>query len=161
MKNNSKKFKFGKKGVLILIFILIIIVLMLCLKSRKNDSISNLVLRCYSEEESNEYIKMSKVVSVYEKDNDILYNDEIEVIKLTNNIERNELIDAYFKLKIYGDFQEYARFEENGNKIKIILDVNLSVLDETRLESLFKTTEISVDQIKSFNEEGGLTCEKY
>ena len=154
MKKSSKKS--NKK--IIIIFIVVISILGIALLMTNNQNRKDLKLSCVLKEAKNsEYLKASRSVKVYQQKDNTIYYDKLEIEFLTEDEEKNNTAKFLLKAKYRADFIKY---EEEKNKLNIVMDVNLSKLTKEKI-SLIGLSDASIEGIQQSLEEAGMICENH
>ena len=148
-------------GIIVCIIMIASIILFLFIFNNNNQQ---LVLKCVSERSKNQYFLLDRFVNVYIKGKEILYNDNVNIEKLTDDEKINEAIDSYILLMYkYDEYTKNNFFTliKEENNLNLILDINLSNYTSSEIKQFIGASDTSVKGLKLFLESEGLLCEEY
>lgn len=154
---------FNKRNFIIFSIIAIVVILVIVLLLI-NGNKKELVLTCRSQEETNEYFTAVRYANVYTQGKKIIFNDSVDVTKLTKNEKVNSIINTYFAGYIVNDKNTGNNFlsvKENGNQFSYIFDIEITNYSLDELKKIIDISDISVLALEQYLVGDGLICEKY
>lgn len=146
--------------VLTIVVFIGVIVLLFSGKEKKG----NIVLSCETFQNIDNYATLTRNTKVYEKDNDITFEDSIEAVASNNSEEVIKALDLYFSVMYKSDqnkSNDFLSYTKDENKFNLSLTLNLSEYTAEELEKLIGFSGKTIDDIKKYLEGEGMICKRY
>lgn len=146
--------------VLTIVVFIGVIVLLFSGKEKKG----NIVLSCETFQNIDNYATLTRNTKVYEKDNDITFEDSIEAVASNNSEEVIKALDLYFSVMYKSDqnkSNDFLSYTKDENKFNLSLTLNLSEYTAEELEKLVGFSGKTIDDIKKYLEGEGMICKRY
>ena len=153
---------FSNKKVIIGIVVALVIVIIgaiIFISGNNNSEKDKVLLKCTYTDNGGEY-NINRIVMVKSTNEGNILTDEISANGI-NDKKIYNLLDVTINSKVSNYDSNDVKYEKTDNSLRVLVSLNITQISDSKKVEYIGTKDVSINNLKTNFEAGGLICESY